>query len=108
MKDMRTDDVDVVIIGSGPCGSAYARELHTLAPQARVLLVEVGPQVSDPAGSHVKNIVDDGDREAAQRASQGPASSGTLAAATPAPGRPGTFLVDGRLGHGDGMPAAAM
>ena len=70
---MRTDDVDVVIVGSGPCGSAYARELHTLAPAARLLIVEVGPQISDPAGSHVKNIPDDTRRQQAQLASQGPA-----------------------------------
>jgi pyranose oxidase len=107
---MKTVDVDVVIVGSGPCGSAYARELHDLVPQARVLMIEVGPQVSDPAGSHVKNIPDDHDRELAQRASQGPASSRAAAGRTPAPGRAGTFLVDRRPGSvdADGMPAAAM
>ena len=75
MKGMRTDDVDVVIVGSGPCGSAYARELHTQAPQARLLVVEVGPQISDPPGRHVKNIPDDTLRQRAQLASQGPAPS---------------------------------
>src|SRR6476620_3810431 len=95
MKGMRTDDVDVVIVGSGPCGGAYARELHTQAPQARLLLVEVGPQISDPAGSHVKNIPDDTRRQQAQLASQGPAPSPAAHGRHPQPGRAGTFLVGG-------------
>ena len=109
MTHMRTDDVDVVIVGSGPCGSAYARELHTLAPTARLLLVEVGPQISDPAGSHVKNIADDTRRQQAQLASQGPAPSQVVVGRHPTPGRAGTFLVDGEPhAADDGMPAAAM
>src|SRR6476469_6851684 len=109
MKDIRTDDVDLVIVGSGPCGSAYARELHTQAPQARLLLVEVGPQISDPAGSHVKNIRDDARRQQAQLASQGPAASQTPEGRQPVPGRAGTFLVDGHPDPaGGGMPADAM
>jgi choline dehydrogenase-like flavoprotein len=109
MKGMRTDDVDVVIVGSGPCGSAYARELHAQAPQARLLLVEVGPQISDPAGSHVKNIRDDARRQQAQLASQGPAASQTPEGRQLVPGRAGTFLVDGHPDPaGGGMPAAAM
>ena len=109
IKDAQTDDVDVVIVGSGPCGSAYARELHTVSPTARLLLVEVGPQISDPAGSHVKNIADDTLRKRAQLASQGPAPSQVVVGRQPTPGRAGTFLVDGEPHpSGDGMPAAAM
>ena len=110
IEDAQTDDVDVVIVGSGPCGSAYARELHAMAPAARVLVVEVGPQISDPAGSHVKNIADDTLRQQAQLASQGPAPSQVVNGSQPTPGRAGTFLVDGHpdTADGDGMPAAAM
>ena len=95
IEDAQTDDVDVVIVGSGPCGGAYARELHAMAPAARVLVVEVGPQISDPAGSHVKNIADDTLRQQAQLASQGPAPSQVVNGSQPTPGRAGTFLVDG-------------
>src|SRR6478609_1193799 len=110
IEDAQTDDVDVVIVGSGPCGSAYARELHALVPAARVLVVEVGPQISDPAGSHVKNIADDTRRQQAQLASQGPTPAQVVNGNQPTPGRAGTFLVDGHLNpaDGDGMPAAAM
>ena len=109
-------DVDVVIVGSGPTGSAYARVLTERAPQARVAMFEVGPTVSDPAGAHVKNIEDPERRAAAQRASEGP---GAGAATVDSPGavksgqrraRPGTFLLeDGFQEPGeDGMPVAAM
>src|SRR6478609_7823011 len=110
IEDAQTDDVDVVIVGSGPCGSAYARELHAMAPAPRLLVVEVGPQISDPAGSHVKNIQDDTLRQQAQLASQGPAPSQVVNGSQPTPGRAGTFLVDGHpdTADGDGMPAAAM
>jgi choline dehydrogenase-like flavoprotein len=40
------DQVDVVIVGSGPAGSSYARLICDRRPDARVLLVEAGPVVS--------------------------------------------------------------
>ncbi len=47
---------DVVIVGSGPSGAAYARILSELSPDATLVSFEVGPQLADPAGTHVKNI----------------------------------------------------
>ncbi|WP_460773024.1 GMC oxidoreductase [Microbacterium sp. GXF7504] len=106
---------DVVIVGSGPTGAAYARVLSELAPQARVVMCEVGPLVSDPPGAHVKNIEDPSVRAQAQRASEGP---GAGAATVDGPGavkagdrraRPGTFLLaEGFAAEGeDGLPVAA-
>lgn len=44
---------DVLVIGSGPLGAATARRL---AEHGRdVLMIEQGPAISDPAGSHVRN-----------------------------------------------------
>jgi len=44
---------DALIIGSGPLGSAAARRL---AGHGRdVLIIEQGPAISDPAGSHLRN-----------------------------------------------------
>lgn len=107
------DAVDVVIVGSGPTGAAYARILSERAPGASIALFEVGPTVSDPPGAHVKNIVDPETRSRAQRLSEGP-GSGQQTAASPADmggrrARPGTYLLpDGYQAPGDdGLPIAA-
>jgi choline dehydrogenase-like flavoprotein len=68
-----TGQVDVAIIGSGPAGATYARLICEQVPDARVLLVESGPAVSQPPGTHVNTITDPGARAAAKVASQGPA-----------------------------------
>jgi pyranose oxidase len=64
--------VDVVIVGSGPTGAAYARTITAQAPNATVLLLEAGPIATHPPGSHVANIADESDRTRAQVACQGP------------------------------------
>ena len=74
------DTVDVAIVGSGPCGAAYARVLSEQCPGATIATFEVGPLLADPPGVHVKNIVDDEERGRAQRRSEGPQP---LAADTP-------------------------
>jgi len=63
---------DVVIVGSGPNGAAYARVLSELRPDLDLVTFEVGPLLADPPGLHVKNIVDADERAAAQRRSEGP------------------------------------
>jgi pyranose oxidase len=109
------DSADVVIVGSGPTGAAYARILTELAPGARVAMFEVGPTVSNPPGSHVKNIEDAASRHVAQQRSEGPAAG---AETVNSPGavksgdrmaRPGTYLLsDGFAFPGeDGLPVAA-
>jgi choline dehydrogenase-like flavoprotein len=91
--------VDVLIVGSGPVGTAVARELADRAPGLRVLVLEAGQALGETAGGHVKNIadVDERDRLLAGLAT-GPAS---LPGGTPA--RPGTVLVGA-----ESMPNAAM
>ncbi|MDF2554509.1 MAG: choline dehydrogenase [Microbacterium sp.] len=107
--------VDVVIVGSGPTGAAYARILSERAPGATIAMFEVGPTVSDPPGAHVKNIEDPAVRAAAQQRSEGP---GAGAATVTSPGavksgerrgRAGTFLLDDgyRVDGEDGMPVVA-
>ena len=66
------DQADVVIVGSGPAGSTYARLICDQLPDARVLLVEAGPVVSQPPGAHVNTIEDPRARARAKVASQGP------------------------------------
>ncbi|MGW1562243.1 GMC oxidoreductase [Streptomyces sp. NPDC002144] len=98
--------VDVAVVGSGPCGAAYARILSEQRPDLDLATFEVGPLLADPPGLHVKNIADPDERQRAQLRSQGPApapADGRLA-------RPGTFLLpDGYQNPGeDGLPNAAM
>ncbi|MGN7950341.1 GMC oxidoreductase [Microbacterium sp. 22215] len=97
-------DADVVIVGSGPTGAAYARILSERAPELDVVMLEVGPTVSNPPGSHVKNIGALDQRSVAQTASEGVGprtSDGRVA-------RPGTYLLsDGYRAGGDGLAAAA-
>ena len=69
---MEEQQVDVLIIGSGPVGATYARLLAEQAPGTSILLVDLGPRLTERAGQHVKNIADDRAREAAQVRAQGP------------------------------------
>ncbi|MEU4419602.1 GMC oxidoreductase [Actinoplanes sp. NPDC024001] len=104
----------VLIIGSGPTGATYARQLLGAVPDVAVLMVEAGPVVSDPPGMNVKNIADPAAQAAARLASQGSATEsgvsgipggvvveGTITA------RQGTFLIGDAADGSPGMPAAA-
>ncbi|MGY1849305.1 GMC oxidoreductase [Blastococcus sp. SYSU DS1021] len=90
---------DIVVVGSGPVGTAVARELADTAPALRVLVLEAGRALGDPAGGHVKNIADVQERDrllAGLAMGPGPLPGGT-------PARPGTVLVGA-----EAMPNAAM
>jgi choline dehydrogenase-like flavoprotein len=114
------ENVDVVIVGSGPAGATYARMITDERPQTTVLVVEAGPVVTNPPGLHMANIIDPDEREQAQIASQGPnqfryplqATSGTAHnrdGATRAVAlltRPGLFKVGSGAIDGAGFPAA--
>ncbi|TFK62263.1 pyranose oxidase [Pluteus cervinus] len=58
-QDVPFYDYDVVIAGSGPVGSAYARTIleDPTIPNARVLMVEIGSQDSSVIGEHHKNSI---------------------------------------------------
>ena len=91
--------VDVLIVGSGPVGSAFARAVHERAPEARILMLEAGPQLTERPGMHVNNILDADARARAQLLSEGPDAEAAAAAlaADRAPqagrARPGTAFV---------------
>lgn len=94
-----TAHCDVLIVGSGPVGTAIARELADGDPALRVTVLEAGQALGDPAGGHVKNIVDTEERDrllAGLATGPGPLPGGT-------PARPGTVLVGA-----EAMPNAAM
>lgn len=115
MSGRYPDGVDVVIVGSGPTGAAYARILSEEAPELTIAMFEVGPVVSDPPGSHVKNIEDPAVRKAAQDRSEGPFAGGPsvdnpgAVRAGDRRARPGTYLLaDGYQVEGEtGLPVVA-
>ena len=63
---------EVVIVGSGPIGSTYARILAERAPAARALLLEAGPRLTSIAGVNVRNETDAAEQTRYQLASEGP------------------------------------
>src|SRR5436309_7100162 len=93
-------DLDALIVGSGPVGSAFARAVHERAPNAQILMLEAGPLLTARPGVHVKNIADAGERARAQLLSEGPGVEAVAATAAadgvPEAGRarPGTAFVD--------------
>lgn len=67
-----TDSPTVVIVGSGPIGSAYARVILEESPTAHVVMFEAGPQLTDRPGESVRNIADPDEKARARERSQGP------------------------------------
>lgn len=51
-----TDEYDLIIVGSGPNGSVVAREVHESKPDARILVIEAGPQITGVAGEHLVEV----------------------------------------------------
>jgi pyranose oxidase len=103
----------IVVVGSGPIGSAYARVLLEQLPDAHVLMFEAGPQLTPRAGASVRNIADPAEKSRAREMSQGPQAGAFreslgLPAGAVVEGmftaRQGTFLLD--FG-GDGAAHAA-
>ncbi|MFD9317583.1 GMC oxidoreductase [Streptomyces sp. NPDC060053] len=106
------ESVDLLIVGSGPVGAAFARRVLDASPTARVLMVELGEQLTDQPGANLRNLP-----LPERRRLQQPAEPAADASAQPAHGRRtpvtpprGTSLVRPDLGLGsdqDDMPMAA-
>ena len=69
---MREDSTDVIIVGTGPTGSAYARIIRRDWPEARIVMVEAGPYLREEKGAHLDNIADLAARRTAEIGAQGP------------------------------------
>ena len=91
-------EYDVIVVGSGPVGTAIARELADLDESLRVVVLEAGPVLGETPGGHVKNIADPAVRDAAL----GELAKGAEPPPGGMPARPGTALVGAAA-----MPLAA-
>jgi choline dehydrogenase-like flavoprotein len=83
-------DHDVVIVGSGLIGSAYARILSERTTGLRLLMLEAGPRLTSTAGVNVRNEADAAERARYQRASEGPDVAADPDHRTEYSARPGT------------------
>ncbi len=90
---MNDETVDVVIVGSGPVGAAYARILGERT-RARILMVERGQILSQPPGANLKNYLAGGVWRASADTDVAPVSAASLA-------RAGTSLWGARTGPMD-------
>ena len=112
----------MLIVGSGPAGSTFARIIGDEKPESSILMVEVGPRLSNVVGEHTMNMGEK-ERLASQQLAQGPdagvarSSLALTGLATKADDAmdgpyvfPGLFLVgNGSQVEGEfGMPAASM
>ena len=59
---MTTESIDVLLVGSGPIGATYARMINEQVPEAKILMIDLGPRLTEKAGQHVKNIADAAER----------------------------------------------
>jgi pyranose oxidase len=120
MSDAFDERSDIIIVGSGPTGAAYARTLADTLSGAKILMLEAGPIIAEFPAHHVSNIRDLQKREAAQLATQGPRRGIPYAPITDEERlvrhqggpdtsmlrRPGLFTVWDADVSGDGFPAA--
>lgn len=101
----------IVVVGSGPIGSSFAKKLHELADDVNITMFEVGPAATTPPGRHVRSVNSEAEMLQAQQASQGPKADSPQDAGKMHTGvvtaRPGTFLVEDGKADSE-MPAAAM
>jgi choline dehydrogenase-like flavoprotein len=51
-----SNTVDVLIVGSGPVGAAFARTIYEVAPGTTILMVEAGKKLTDPPGMNMRNV----------------------------------------------------
>ena len=98
--------VDVIIVGSGPSGSAYARIISDKAPNATVLLIEAGPAITTPPAQHVSTITDRTALDRAKIMSQGPLC-GNDPSKLSADRTPGLFLLSDGNAETQDFPAAS-
>ena len=106
-----SEHVRLLVVGSGPIGATFARRTLDTVPDATVLVVDAGPQLTDAPGANVRNLPVE-ERTPLQERVSGPLPAGAPPmGGRPVVARPGTILLTPDDGTGDGqqgMPAAAL
>lgn len=51
-----TEEYDLVIVGSGPNGAIIARQVHEQAPNAEILVIEAGRDITSIPGEHLVEV----------------------------------------------------
>jgi pyranose oxidase len=92
------ETVDVLVVGSGPVGAAFADRTLRLAPDARVLMVELGGHLTTSPGLNIRNLALTERREI-QGQRRGPQPAHAAPRPLVVPPR-GTTLVRPDLGRG--------
>src|SRR5215469_3200349 len=105
-----SESYDVVIVGSGLIGCAFARVLSERAPRLQILMLEAGPRLTGVAGVNVRNETDVAVRARFQLASEGPEVAAAPDHRAEYSARAGTHRVRRRrpgTPDQDGMPDAS-
>lgn len=98
---------DILIIGSGLIGASFARLTAEARPEASILMVDVGPCLSQPPGLHAEKLSSTV-RRAAEMESQGPSRGRPQPAGDYDQGDAAITLPGLHLINGGGLPRAAM
>src|SRR4029453_12903780 len=105
-----SESYDVIIVGSGLVGSAYARILAERAAHLRILMLEAGPRLTSVPGINIRNETGAAERARYQLASEGPDLAADPDHRAEYSARPGTHRVYRRLAGSadqDDMPDAS-
>ena len=108
---MSSTHVSLLVVGSGPVGSAFARRTLDTVPDATVLMVDAGPQLTEAPGANIRNLPVEQRTQLQERVSGPLPAGGPPMGGRPVIARPGTTLLRPDDGTGDGqetMPAAAL
>lgn len=100
--------IDVLIVGSGLVGASYARLIAERRPETSILVVDLGPQLTDRPGEHITRLAPGPQRTRAGLMSQGPDEDVLQFKEDHLADGTGSTVPGLHLVRAGGLPAAAM